>query len=452
MCPTEGLWQLKGCAPIPEDLKKIKCDCPRALGLLPRACKPVDKFKGELEAELTLGAAIKIYAGSCEIEGHFSRVALYATLAITVSLGVWCVLSGHAKKEIIGDDQTEQQADTAMNDTQHEKEVAADDKTPEPDAPKTKLEMRVHDFRKCIDAADGLHDLAKKISALPPPDLALELTPISGNIYRYWALGGKKPTWLLYVGVRFVFLIQLIAPFSIGRWACYQYEWWTSEIRFVKYHFGSFEYGFSHVLGTILQILFAYCISLHALSIVKKAAKGNSELFMLVTHLSIPEKERGPAVFFLFLDCFMTCYLTMVCLVDMVLIFTFAASPKDICFDALGLLFIFRLHEVGGDLDYISEQDFNSERIGELCHHVRNCKVLREHEKDLDEHESFRRSLMWNATELLIYLILLLIPVFQLFVADGLVRRSTGPDIGTLGTHIAEEEAQITKLLKMQGQ
>lgn len=51
-------------------------------------------------------------------------------------------------------------------------------------------------------------------------------------------------------------------------------------------------------------------------------------------------------------------------------------------------------------------------------------------------------------TETLIYIILLLVPVFQLFIQDGLQARSNAISEGTLGAHIVQEEALLVKAMK----
>ncbi|CAE7303635.1 unnamed protein product [Symbiodinium sp. CCMP2592] len=443
-CPSSGAWENKGCDPVPSELQQLKCKCP-----MHRRCKNLEELPG-LEDELTLGSAMRLYAGSCEYKDSWKKTAMGVMVAIIVTLGVWCVVRGDVRK---GEEFQQFSFDTPAetkdpaDDAEQENEPREEDsgqKQGNSDGPAVYKE-RMEEFRSCMEEAGTFPELVTKVMKLAPGQTQ-DVQPISGNIYRYWALGGRKKSWLIYFGFRFVLLIQLLVPMAICRWSYYQYDWPHTEIRLVQYKFGDLEFGVSHVLGRLLSFLFTYCISLHAMSITRKACKGNQSLFLLISNLPEESIQIPPWTYvYLFLDGFMTCYLTMVSLIAMVLVFSFAGSPKDICFDALGLLFILRLHEVEGDLDFISTQDFDSDRIAELCHYVLSCKELRK-ERKVKYHIPLRWTLLWDATMLLIYWILMLVPVFQLFVVDGLVAKSSGLSVGILGTHIAEEEARIAHL------
>ena len=145
------------------------------------------------------------------------------------------------------------------------------------------------------------------------------------------------------------------------------------------------------MLGRLLQLCFTYCVGLHGLSTLKRAAAENAMLSCLFAEplgrdsMDISARlkrlkdsecymDRGGEAWLL-LDCVMTCYalrpsiqlqkasksdafeVILLGLVDLaprcvsdlalaeVLVFTESTSPKDVCFDALGLLFIFHLHE-----------------------------------------------------------------------------------------------------------
>ncbi|CAE7377802.1 unnamed protein product, partial [Symbiodinium sp. CCMP2456] len=442
-CPSSGAWENKGCDPVPSELQQLKCKCP-----MHRRCKNLDELPG-LEDELTLGSAMRLYAGSCEYKDSWKKTALGVMIAIIVTLGVWCVVRRDVRK---GEEFQQFSFDTPAE-TKDPADDAAEANEPREDPGQTAensdgvavYKERMEEFRTCMEEAESFPELVTKVMRLAPGQTQ-NVRPISGNIYRYWALGGRKKSWLIYFGFRFVLLIQLLVPMAICRWSYYQYDWPHTEIKLVRYKFGDLEFGVSHVLGRLLSFLFTYCISLHAMSITRKACKGNQSLFLLISNLPEESIQIPPWTYaYLFLDGFMTCYLTMVSLIAMVLVFSFAASPKDICFDALGLLFILRLHEVEGDLDFISTQDFDSDRIAELCHYVLSCKELRK-ERQVKYYIPWRWTLLWDATMLLIYWILMLVPVFQLFVVDGLVEKSSGLSVGVLGTHIAEEEARIAHL------
>ncbi|CAL1126086.1 unnamed protein product [Cladocopium goreaui] len=333
-------------------------------------------------------------------------------------------------------------------------------------------QQRQEKFNHLVENSESLRDLAFKVSALPEPPVSF--TPIKSNIYRYWALGGKKRSWLHYFGLRLpvVFLIQLVAPFAILRENYFKWDFHHSQIRFVEYEYGSNTHGVSHLLGRLLEFCFIYCIGLHSLSIIKKAAEENSMLSSLFDELKrrkddTSNVDSGRKVYVgrwsqtcLLLDCVMICYVITLGLVDMVAIFSDNGGPKDVVFDSLALLFIFHLHEVEGGLTFVSIQDFNERRVGELCARISQATdpeaekpgaqatIQQKLAKKRIVLRTQRRSALFFVTETLIYIILLLVPVFQLFIQDGLQARSNAISEGTLGAHIVQEEAATGGLHK----
>jgi len=333
---------------------------------------------------------------------------------------------------------------------------------------------RQDQFNQLVEKCENLHDLAVKVSSLPDPPDAESFVAIKSNIYRFWAFGGKKPSWLHYFGLRFVWLIQVVAPFAILRENFSKYDWTNMKVKFVSYEYGSDVIGVSHLLGRFLQVLFIYCIGLHSLHIVQQAAKDNSLLAALFDELkqrkTAEHPEGRPSISStaqkfvsrwsqtcLFLDCFMLCYVVTLGLVDMVAIFTSSDGPKDVVFDSLALLFVFHIHEVEGGLSFVSVQDFNELRIGELCARVSppdeddDTKTKTEKQKRAKKRSLKRtqqRSFVFFLTETMIYVILLLVPVYQLFLQDGLPSKNTSLSQGTLAAHIVQDEARLSSLTR----
>lgn len=456
-CPAEGRWKNMGCAPFSETLAEMKCRCPKVWGLWPRMCLSHSQRDGELEEHLDFQTAREIYAGVCSLNTrHIHRNALVIMALLVGSIAAWCVFSGRAAAEMgaAQEEESHKEAEEAKTDDQVMEEQE---------------QQRQEKFNHLVETSESLRDLAVKVSALPEPPVSF--VPIKSNIYRYWALGGKKRSWLHYFGLRFVFLIQLVAPFAILRENYFKWDFQHSQIRFVKYEYGSNIHGVSHLLGRLLQFCFIYCIGLHSLSIIKKAAEENSMLSSLFDELKRRKDDNSNVVSgrkpyvgrwsqtCLLLDCVMICYVITLGLIDMVAIFSENGGPKDVVFDSLALLFIFHLHEVEGGLTFVSIQDFNERRVGELCARISQATdpdekpggqttIQQKLAKKRIVLRRQRRSLLFFVTETLIYIILLLVPVFQLFLQDGLQERGSAMSEGTLGAHIVQEEALLEKAMK----
>lgn len=457
-CPAEGRWKNMGCAPFSETLAEMKCHCPKVWGLWPRMCLSHQQRDGELEEHLDFQTAREIYAGVCSLNTrHIHQKALVIMALLVGSMAAWCVFSGRAAAEM----------GAAQEEGSHKEaeEAKTDDRLME-----EQEQQRQEKFNHLVENSESLRDLAFKVSALPEPPVSF--TPIKSNIYRYWALGGKKRSWLHYFGLRFVFLIQLVAPFAILQENYFKWDFHHSQIRFVEYEYGSNTHGVSHLLGRLLEFCFIYCIGLHSLSIIKKAAEENSMLSSLFDELKrrkddTSNVDSGRKVYVgrwsqtcLLLDCVMICYVITLGLVDMVAIFSDNGGPKDVVFDSLALLFIFHLHEVEGGLTFVSIQDFNERRVGELCARISQATdpeaekpgaqatIQQKLARKRIVLRTQRRSALFFVTETLIYIILLLVPVFQLFIQDGLQARSNAISEGTLGAHIVQEEALLVKAMK----
>ncbi|CAK9082857.1 unnamed protein product [Durusdinium trenchii] len=325
LCPRKGKWKQMGCAPFRTELAALKCNCRPYLGILARECVNHTEIYGDFEDKLEYRTARQLYAGKCEFSKQFHEAALALVLVIIVSTALWCVLSGRAANEL---DEPEEEGQAQQLD-------AEEGQQREEDEMRQRDEKRRGDlFSDLVRDSKNLHALAMKISALPPPPNSEAFTPIKSNIYRYWALGGKKRSWLHYLGLRFVLVIQLLAPLAILRQGFYRYNWSSTEIHFVNYVYGDLTYGGSHVLGRVLEFAFTYCIGLHCLSIIKKASTENSMLSSLFDELRRQKDARDAGTgsresyvsrwsqTCLFLDCAMICYVILVGLVDMVLVFT----------------------------------------------------------------------------------------------------------------------------------
>merc|ERR1712232_534974 len=75
---------------------------------------------------------------------------------------------------------------------------------------------------------------------------------------------------------------------------------------------------------------------------------------------------------FLVVGAFINCWGVAWSCIDMYVVVGASSSPQDLLLDALGLLFLYNLDDIGGDLGFIDEDDWPGERIAwiykELVH------------------------------------------------------------------------------------
>lgn len=61
---------------------------------------------------------------------------------------------------------------------------------------------------------------------------------------------------------------------------------------------------------------------------------------------------------------FVNCWVVLWSCLDMYVIVGASLSPQDLLMDALGLLFLYNLDDIGGDLGFVDEDDWPGLRLG----------------------------------------------------------------------------------------
>lgn len=73
---------------------------------------------------------------------------------------------------------------------------------------------------------------------------------------------------------------------------------------------------------------------------------------------------------YLSLGAFVNCWVIIWSCMDAYVIIGASANPKDLLMDALGLLFVYNLDDIGGDLGFLSEDDWPGLRIAWIYEHL----------------------------------------------------------------------------------
>lgn len=152
------------------------------------------------------------------------------------------------------------------------------------------------------------------------------------------------------IGLWTIPIVQLVGPVAIMVWAIYELDWSEVAIRApFKYQRGSQSHGVSVVFSELLAVLLLFLFCLFSLS----SSVGDDENLLKLRLLCTTTKDRAMAD-----SCLLTCvgpfintWVTVLSCIDMLLVFFLAESPKDVVFDSLGLLFLFNLDDIPGDID-----------------------------------------------------------------------------------------------------
>jgi len=118
--------------------------------------------------------------------------------------------------------------------------------------------------------------------------------------------------------------------------------------------------GSTRCLGVVFIVLFILNAAFVMLE-EKKSWKDVYNTFRFLDELNSKFKMSGQ--FSLCMGGLVNCWVVVWSCVDMYVVVGASMSPQDLLMDALGLLFLYNLDDIGGDLGFIDEDDWPSLRI-----------------------------------------------------------------------------------------
>merc|ERR1712224_526293 len=125
----------------------------------------------------------------------------------------------------------------------------------------------------------------------------------------------------------------------------------------------------------------------------------------------------APGEFWLFFGALVNCWVVIWSCLDMYVVVGASESPQDLLLDALGLLFLYRLDDVGGDLGFVDQDDWPGRRLAWLYNELVHPSS-QSPDEDFDEDKTLWDSwlgflgLLWYKFSIITMVILLLaIPV-----------------------------------------
>jgi len=190
---------------------------------------------------------------------------------------------------------------------------------------------------------------------------------IHGNIYRALALGGVC-SWISggkfnrtkhnriqqimrLLGGLLVWLLQILGPVVLALNTFKGYGKAETQLDFTKFHGFNFSdwYKFDVLIKMIAtMLLFCFiCNAYFALCDDFRAWRNMTKIFRWY------EKE-GMNECWLWIDALTNCWCVVVCCIASYLVLGAAGGAKDVLFDALALLFLYNLDDIGGDLGFIA--------------------------------------------------------------------------------------------------
>jgi len=202
-----------------------------------------------------------------------------------------------------------------------------------------------------------------------------KIDEMRGRMYFIGAFGsitrdkGLK-AWARLLGCIVIALIQLLCPpavfFStILGWGIKQEKYYHWE----NWHLGDWSnmlHDWRHVFVTkALGLLFICCFVLNGLFVLMDHKQDWFKIYNMFCYLQRRNLsfELGGQCF-LFAGAFMNCWTVLWCCISSYVVVGASDSPKTVLFDALGMLFLFNLDAIGGELGFVAADDWPGLRLG----------------------------------------------------------------------------------------
>jgi hypothetical protein len=206
-----------------------------------------------------------------------------------------------------------------------------------------------------------------------------DVDELPGNIYRIAALGtltgqlfeeGADPSeafarLVRLVGCVTIFLIQVCGPPLLI--ASVYFDWGVLGENDVSW--SDWEPSFSDWAAIkttkILSTLFLFVFAINGLYVILQEKQSWLKIYKTFRYLkhNTPNMEvRGER--FLFLGPIVNSWVILLTCIASFMILGASFSPRNVLFDALGLLFLYNLDDIDGDLGFVSSDDWDGLRLG----------------------------------------------------------------------------------------
>lgn len=235
--------------------------------------------------------------------------------------------------------------------------------------------------KKYIAHSRNGRDLLKRAEEVVKEDWLANVRSLPGNIYRCTAFGkhigvhlgenssnGWKAVVRLF-GFLTVWVIQVCGPPAI----CLSmvFTWGVMDedrIRWEKWAEVGFFYTddwkkIACTKSLACALVFVFC--LNGLYTVLDDMDGWHKVDDIFRYLQrITPSCNLPGEKYLFLGAITNCWVVLWCCIDAYLVIGSAKTPKDAIMDSLGLLFLFHLDDISGEVAFVSEDSWPGECLG----------------------------------------------------------------------------------------
>jgi len=231
--------------------------------------------------------------------------------------------------------------------------------------------------KKVISQSKNGRDLLERAEQVIREDWLANTRSLPGNIYRITAFGkhigrhfgecsglGWRAIARLF-GFIMVMCVQWGAPPAICMSTYYawgiddekRYLWENFRVDLADWH---------HIALTkclAMSLVFIFC--LHSLYTVLDEIDGWQQVDAIFQYLQrITPTCHLPGEKYLFFGAITNSWVVFWCIIDAYVVIGGSLSPKECVMDSLGLLFLFNLDDISGDVTFVSEDAWPGDRLG----------------------------------------------------------------------------------------
>eukprot|EP00927_Polykrikos_kofoidii_P050458 TRINITY_DN44374_c0_g1_i1.p1 TRINITY_DN44374_c0_g1~~TRINITY_DN44374_c0_g1_i1.p1 ORF type:complete len:397 (+),score=53.65 TRINITY_DN44374_c0_g1_i1:53-1243(+) len=233
-------------------------------------------------------------------------------------------------------------------------------------------EAQKHRQRRALKSIKGASDaksVLKIIRSTVEVDWVGTCRELHGNIYRAWAFGEMQKHERLrgdtmkcifqtsqFFGCCVICCIQIFGPIALIRTYLRGYglekpfNWETD------WQFSLNDWNSVNVWKKVMSILFLAGYILNGIFVITEEVQSWRKVDWLFRQIMLADDVTKPGAcrFALMIGAVTNCYVVVSSTLAMFLIFGNTANAKDVLFDALGLLFLYNLDDIGGEFAFVS--------------------------------------------------------------------------------------------------
>jgi len=195
---------------------------------------------------------------------------------------------------------------------------------------------------------------------------------LPGNVYRMAAYGklfffDAETSQLFDIsricGCCLIWLFQVFGAPTL--FLAYAYGMGVSCDKVINWRQGFMTFSDWKVLGTtkLLAVVAIAIFCLNGVFVIMDERRSWEKMDRMFNYLNQRTSTWLRGEGFLFLDAFTNCWVILWCCLATIVVIGPADNPRDVMFDSLGLLFLYNLDDISGDLGFLNHDDWPGQRL-----------------------------------------------------------------------------------------